>query len=379
MPNRPEEAPVYAFVCRDSACEALRTVSARDVLSASRWPSESRALPFADCVSNQADFKRLCREVDLGAYGVRSRPAHLLVPSQRRRSSGKGAVFHVWSSSLPAGSCLRMGEKVLLCGPEFTVIQLCGATAKLEGLLDGHVAAVRAEAGTLRELGIDEEPVVDHPLVWEHARRLVLAAVVACEFAGTYRLGARGGRARYHVQPLMSMEGLRQMAGQLRPGAAATRAREVAELAFDGAASPMEASLALMLSLPVGLGGLGLPKPQLNVAIDVSSRRGVLTDADQVTPDFLWPEERVALEYDSGEFHAGEPGLGRDAARANTLTAMGYRVFRATPWQVRSLAGIELLGRQLARALGVALEAPSEVETLRRARLYAEFIPRREG
>ena len=152
---------MYAFVCRDSACEALRTVSARDVLSASRWPSESRALPFADCVSNQADFKRLCREVDLGAYGVRSRPAHLLVPSQRRRSSGKGAVFHVWSSSLPAGSCLRMGEKVLLCGPEFTVIQLCGATAKLEGLLDGHVAAVRAEAGTLRELGIDEEKLQD--------------------------------------------------------------------------------------------------------------------------------------------------------------------------------------------------------------------------
>ena len=370
---------MYAFVCRDSACEALRAVSARDVLSAPRWPSELRALPFADCVSNQADFKRLCREVDLDAYGVRSRPAHLLVPSPRQRSSGKGAVFHVWSSLLPVGSCLRMGEKVLLCSPEFTVIQLCGATTKLEGLLDGHVAAVRAETGTLRELGIDEEPVVDHPLVWEHARRLVLAAVVACEFAGTYRLGAHGEEARYHEPPLMSMESLRQMAGQLRPGAAASRALEVAELAFDGAASPMETSLALMLSLPVGYGGLGLPKPRLNVAIDVSSQRGALSDADQVTPDFLWPEERVALEYDSGEFHAGKPGLGRDAARANTLTAMGYRVFRATPWQVRSLAGIELLGRQLAHALGVALEAPGEVETLRRGRLYAELMPHREG
>ena len=365
-----------AFVSHDSACESLRFLSAKGALPAEGWPHAPQRLPADDCLSAQRAYARLRDEADLGAWGIRNEPAHFLVPSQQMRSAGRRACFHVWSSELPSGAFRVLGEGLLVSAPEFVIMQLCGATARLEGLLDAHVAAVRAETEVLRELGVDEPVAVDHPLVREHERRIVDAAVLACEFAGTYRLCASGSAPCYHVLPIMSAKSLAAMADAVGSSTAASRARTVAEFAFDGAASPMETALALLLCLPVDYGGFGLPRPQLNAGIDVSSCRGRLSDVGLVTPDFLWEEQRVALEYDSTEFHvAGAGDRGRDAVRANTLTAVGYRVFRATPRVVGSLYGLGLLARQLAAALGVSLKEPNEVQSLRRQRLYAQLMP----
>ena len=99
-----------------------------------------------------------------------------------------------------------------------------------------------------------------------------------------------------------------------------------------------------------------------------------------VTTDFLWREQRVALEYDSDEFHAnkGREQAGRDALRANALLVGGYRVFRATTQMVRTLEGVALLAGQLAAALGVDLAEPTEADELRRRRLFAELMPKEE-
>ena len=369
---------MYAFIGHESALEALRALSVNASLSYRHWPSAPRGLPLSDCVTSQSKFKQFREEVDLASVGVRSSPVHLMVPSQSMRSNGKAARFHVWSPDLPARSFLRASNKVLISGPEFTIIQFCGTTAKLEGLLDAHADAVQAERSVLSELGLDKRPTVDHPLRWEHERRIVAAAVAACEFAGTYRLGVSGKGPSYRVSPIMSMESLARMAQQIGGSTASSRACKVARLAFDGSASPMETALALMLSLPLDYGGFELQKPRLNAAIDVSPYRGTVADCDQVTPDFLWPEERVALEYDSEEFHADDDkGTGRDAVRSNILTSLGYRVFRATPKTVRSLMGVELLARQLAGAIGAELKAPGEIQALRRQRLFALLMPRR--
>ena len=372
---------MYALLSHDSACEALRFLSVRSALPAKRLPSVAQKLLGDQCVSTQREYRQLCEKVDLASLGVRTAPTHLLVPSQQMRSSGRSAHFHVWSAELPANSCLQVVDDVLLSGPEFTIMQFAGATARLDELLNAHAAAIAAEAKMLAGLGLEDHATVDNPLAWEHERRIVAAAVLACEFAGTYRLGMPGESTRYRTSPIMSCDGLEHMAAKAERTTAASRASKAARLAFDGSASPMETALALLFALPVEYGGLGLPRPVLNAPVDVPGYRGVLSDRDQVSPDFFWPEKRVALEYDSGEFHfRGEKAAGTDAVRANILTALGYRVFRATPQTVRSLAAVELLGRQLACALGVVLEIPDEICALRRRRLYAELMPhRREG
>lgn len=103
-----------------------------------------------------------------------------------------------------------------------------------------------------------------------------------------------------------------------------------------------------------------------------------MCDRTSVTPDFLWPEEKLALEYDSSEFHArkGAPQAARDAARSNFLAIKGYRVLRVAAGNVSSLSGAALLARQIAFALGAPLREPTPLESQRRNKLYMELMPK---
>lgn len=371
---------MYAFVSHESACEVLRLLSTGEtpVGDMPRWPHDVRRLPTANaCVSGQRDFRGSSAERRLRALGVTGRPVDLMVRSQESRSSGREARIHVWGGLLPVDSLFRLDEGLYVSGPELAVIQLCSAQGKLDALLDAHVSAVRAETELLASLGLSESPVYDHPLHWERIRRLVAAVMVACEFAGTYRLGRGEGGTAYGMRPLMSMASLARACDDVGPSQGTRRARRVSELALDGSASPMETSLALMLSLPVDFGGFGLERPLLNCPLDVSGERGRVSDRDAVVPDILWFGQRVILEYDSAEFHAarGRGQAKKDAARSNVLTALGYRVLRATPQTVRSLADVSLLARQIARLLDVELAATTPVQDLRRRRLFALLMP----
>lgn len=329
------------------------------------------------CVSNQRGFKELGKHVDLASYGIVSRPVDLLVPVRTMRSQGKGANFHVWGRPLAPGSFIRLSPNLFVSSPELLVVQLVSSQAKLEEMLDAFADGVRSQKDALGSLGIDEMPVVDAPTEWESIRRLIAATVVACEFAGSYRLDTMRGNVRYHAPRLLETGSLRRMAEDPSARFVAKRVDAVAEFAFDGSASPMETSLALMLTLPLEFGGFCLPKPQLNVSVDIPGEWGDLSDRNQVTPDMLWPGQRVALEYDSAEFHSG--GAARqadeDARRSNLLVMLGFRVLRVTPGMVRTLPELGRLARQLARCLGVELAQPSEVELLRRERLFAELMP----
>lgn len=366
---------MYAFLSHDSACEALRFLSP----NLSKWPSEPRRLPqLGDCISSQKAFKAYCEQVDLAKHGVTGTPVHLLVPSARVRSRGKEAKLHVWSRLLPEGSLRRVGPQLLTSGPELTIFQYCGSQAKLEELLDEFAASTRAELELCKQFGIEGRSAIDPPLEWERTRRLLGAVVLACEFAGTYRLAVANKPINFDASPLMTCDDLRNMAAWLGTTSVERRVKLVADLALEKSASPMETAVALMLTLPVEMGGFGLPKPQFNVSPDVRSERGTLSDRDEVKADMLWEDERVVVEYDSYEFHGrlGPWQLSRDALRANILTAIGYSVFRVTFGVVASLAGMSLLARQIAHVLGVELEAPNEIQLKRRTRLYVELMPK---
>lgn len=368
---------MYAFLSHQSACEVLRTIGRVP----STWPPQKRKLPLAgDCVTNQRGFKQIARETDLVEFGIISTPVDLIVPKQTMRSRGKSAHFHLWSTEVPAHAMLRVATHLLVSGPELVIAQLCGSQAKLEELLDQHGRAAQAEIALVEGLGMDpRQAVIDNALLRDSIERMVAATVVACEFAGTYRLGGAGRDTRYQVAPLMSTASLNASIAQIEGTANKTRTAEVAMLMLEGSASPMETALALFLTLPVNTGGMGLPRPELNAAVDVSDVHGSLSDRDAVSPDVLWRSQRVCLEYDSSTFHEkkGAAQLDRDARRANILTACGYAVLRVTPGIIRTVSDVELLARQVATLLGVELDTPSEVQKLRRRRLFALLMPQR--
>lgn len=369
---------MYAFVSHGSACESLRLLSTTNSLSAlPRWPSEPRALPYmGECVSNQRTFKEFRAAHDLARFGACSGPVDLLVPDQRMRSSGKSARFHVWSSPVKPGWFIRVENDVLVSSPEFAILQLCGSQAKFNEVFEAHVRAYRKRLAAFQSLGIDEKPAVDHPVKWEQSRRLIAAALVACEFAGTYRLAVGDKATTYGASPLIACDSLREAAGP-KTTTVSRRAHHVARVMLEGSASPMETSLGLILTLPVDLGGYGIKKPLLNVPICIDGGAADFLGQQEIRPDFLWAEERVALEYDSAEFHSekGAALAARDAARANALTALGYRVLRVTPQLISSPTGLDLLAAQLASALGCELRPPTPVEELRRREVFSLLFP----
>lgn len=63
--------------------------------------------------------------------------------------------------------------------------------------------------------------------------------------------------------------------------------------------------------------------------------------------DYAWVEQKVALEQEGGVFRGGRhtSGFGflKDMEKYNTATALGWRIIRGTPQQVRSLAVLAYL------------------------------------
>lgn len=363
----------YAFVSHESALEALRALDTLDGIPV--WPTDVRLLPIhGDCICNQSAFRAFASEVDLAAHGIRTKPVDLLVPHASMRSRGQSAKFHVWRGVLPQGGMLRIADQVLVSSPAFVMAQMAGYHPRRAPIADHTGAEIRGGIRRLAELGIDESPIYDpDPMGWELTVRQVEIIKVACELLGTYRRGSEYVSTRYGLAPLMARQNVDDLIARHPTLFGKGRIQRAMERAFDRSASPREMALALMLTLPADMGGFGLPKPALNVTLDVWGREVVHIWQEEIVPDLLWKERALVVEYDSDEFHAaaGQGKLAEDAARSNALAASGYTVLRATTETVSSLGELELLARQVATVLGETLPEVDAVGRLRRERLHA--------
>lgn len=357
----------YAFISHTSACEALRI----NGLVGNPWPETNRMLPHrGGCIRLQRDLAKLEQSVDLRELGIVSKPIDILVPSPSVRSRGKQARTHSWLSMIPPGSMRRVHKNVIVSTPEFVILQLAHRHIRHIPLLDKCVDQYLVEKELLASHGIDAEAPFEDFLGWECIRHLVHVAQVAMEFTGTYRLPTPKTPTAYEQPLLMTIESALKLLDSSGERNDAPRARRALDLISGESASPMETGLFLMLTLPVEMGGLGLPRPVLNKTIPVQ------LDGKNLTPDLLWQDRKLIIEYESSEFHAGRgrDKTDHDTMRANALRAAGYRVFEATPGIVCRLSRIEILAEQSAHALGVPLPNANACQRRLRERLHRELF-----
>ena len=81
----------------------------------------------------------------------------------------------------------------------------------------------------------------------------------------------------------------------------------------------------------------GLPRPQVN------------TEIDGIEVDFLWRENRLAVETDGYRYHRGRVTVENDRARDLILRELGYEVIRFADRQIAEEP--ERIARLLARHL----------------------------
>jgi len=113
----------------------------------------------------------------------------------------------------------------------------------------------------------------------------------------------------------------------------------------------METKLAIFLTLPYMLGGFGFSLPELNRSIVLSKTARKVFNKDYYVCDLFWPDERVAVEYDSDQQHTGSDRIANDSIRRNALSSLGVKVVSVTKQQLYSSVELERAARTIAKKM----------------------------
>ncbi len=136
---------------------------------------------------------------------------------------------------------------------------------------------------------------------------------------------------RAAAKGMLDLDAIEQSMRPGRPGMPALREliaewRPAAPVAATGRLkSPLEA---MVLPLIVAR---GLPAPRSNAPV-------TLVGGKRIEVDFLWAEQRFALEADSRDFHGTDIAFERDRWRDRELLRIGYAWLRATRLQAETEA-----------------------------------------
>ena len=219
--------------------------------------------------SKRVDFERF---YDLGPFTVDD-PLELGVFDPNKRVHLKTTKSRVLSRTLPQTALLRVDPDLYIAGPEFIVAQV-------------------AETATIIEL-----------------------VQIIMELCGSYAVMPISTAESlqmtvYEIPPVTSIVMIKELLANAR---VRTRARSLIKQAFayarEGSASPAETKLALMLGLPMELGGYGLGMPVPNARLEVPEGERAYVGQDHYDLDLYWADCRADIEYESTEFHL-DPLLG---------------------------------------------------------------------
>ena len=217
---------------------------------------------------------------------------------------------HRYRRTLPPGSLLRLSEHLAIASPELTLAQVSS----------------RYSMG-----------------------QLIMAA---CEMCGTY-LPTRSDSLPPERAPLTTTTQIIGLLEKMGYGREA-RAMQAARVAFNSAASPMEAKLALLLSLPQTMGGFGLPRPVLNAPIPLGPAAYRIYPCTPCRMDLHWAAANLDVEYDGRESHS-EDRRDSDSARIVALTMEKVDVMVLRRQQVYDAKALASIAEVIAAKLGCRL------------------------
>lgn len=285
----------------------------------------------------------------LSLLGIHEQPYHLLVGSASHAPSTQLVKRHVWSGRLPRRSLIKITPTVLCPSPELCFAQLAQETARAGTPCSGE----RWGKTHCRFPWIDE----------------VSLALLGFELCGTYLLrndeDGVGSKGFVNTpRALTDAESIRRVLSALGRFKGAKLARDAAGLVQNGSHSPMETAMALQLTGPRRVGGMGLPRGELNCKI--------VTPSGDRWVDLGWKRQGVGIEYLGRDWHTDAEA---DDRRRNGIVGSGMNLFIARFKDLSAVDLFDTLSKGLARALGVRLRVRSKDFRARRAALWAKVLP----
>lgn len=230
------------------------------------------------------------------------------------------------------------------------------------GVKEGHCHVHHGDMNTIRLRQNTGESLLcvvpPEVLFIQMAAKLSLVALVKLgyELCGSYSLPMsqpqytgtpRGFNRRRPITSVAKLEASVELAARSR---SVKNARSAMRYIVDGAATPQEAELCMLMVLPRRLGGYGLERPRISHS--GNSRRLSPFLPGNSSCDFLWSEAGVAVEYRDKRMDDEEEGKKSSKKRKSPLDEMGVAVISLTSKQVMHVCELDGIADSVARKHG---------------------------
>ncbi|NCC84829.1 MAG: hypothetical protein EOM03_11995 [Clostridia bacterium] len=173
-------------------------------------------------------------------------------------------------------------------------------------------------------------------------------------------------------EPLVTSKELQTFLDSMNKYYGLPNARTAIKYVNDRACSIMEVFVALFLSLPNHLGGLGLKGGYFNYKVELDPRGSAALGQGVCYIDYCFPDAKIACEY-LGDEHKNT--VDNDSVRNMALARMGYRVVTVTKSQLYHPEKLDQFLQQLAEMHGTKIRIRSKkYETAHRR--ICELLPR---
>lgn len=262
-----------------------------------------------------------------------SGPIQLLVDSRVERRDSSSVECRVWSArqALPPKSIYDIGAGLHVVSPELCLVRLATMLPYLELLhrLTNMLGLFAFDFWERMEL-VERDPIT-----------------------------TIGDIERY-LDKIPGARGTKQLRDAL--GSVAERSR-----------SPRESDLILCLRMSARRGGQALPDFEVNHRVELDDAARPLTTKTYLEGDIVWPEKRVAMEYNSDEWHLNTLQAMTDLEKITAMQRMGMTVFPVTTRQFSDYKAFRSLVQGVRQALGIRNPETEKMDT-RRTYLHADLM-----
>lgn len=242
-------------------------------------------------------------------YGL-SLPLQVMACNAKKRVLTNEMHCHTRPKNLPDRSFIRLDDSLWICSPELCVTQIASAMPL--------VKLIRA---------------INH-----------LCAIYVANPNAPYLQSSR--------DPLTTVQSISGFVGRAPGLKGISKTRQALRYALDRSNSPMESDFAVLFTLPISLGGYALPKPLLNRNTRLFSNVSSL-HLSSVCCDFVWPDQKIIVEYDSNLSHLDPDQHAYDKGKHNALTLSGYKVINITTKDVKDFPSVDRTFRLIRKELGL--------------------------
>lgn len=217
---------------------------------------------------------------------IQNKKIDILVPNKTKAYKDKLFKRHVAKNKIIKKSLITLSKNISVTSPELTIVQLASRLNYFE------------------------------------------LALLVLEFCGNYSIinDANTGFIN-DIMPLTSVIKIREFINQYSkdfcPIKGLKNLKEILTFASDNSNSPMESRLFIKLCGPKSKGLYGCKGLKLNSSVNVSNSASKIAGQKIIIPDISNKSKKVAIEYDSAQFHENSETGQRDKRRRDALVKDG--------------------------------------------------------